>query len=86
MIEFMTSSSQMGQSYVAPPGVPGPILDALRKAFDATMRDPDFVAELQRGSIEFNPASGQELTEIVATTMNVPKSAIDRYQAVVAAE
>lgn len=86
VIEFMTSSSQMGQSYVAPPGVPGPILDALRKAFDATMRDPDFVAELQRGSIEFNPASGQELTEIVATTMNVPKSAIDRYQAVVAAE
>ncbi len=40
-------------------------LDALRKAFDATMRDPDFVAELQRGNIELNPASGQELTEII---------------------
>ena len=86
VIEFMTSSSQMGQSYVAPPGVPAPILDALRNAFDATMRDPDFVAELARGNIELNPASGRELTEIVAKTMNVPKSAIDRYQAVVAAE
>ena len=50
------------------------------------MRDPDFVAELARGNIELNPASGRELTEIVAKTMNVPKSAIDRYQAVVAAE
>jgi hypothetical protein len=39
VINFMTSSSQMGQSYVAPPGVSAPILAALRKAFDATMKD-----------------------------------------------
>jgi tripartite-type tricarboxylate transporter receptor subunit TctC len=86
VIEFMTSSSQMGQSYVAPPGVPEPILDVLRTAFDATMRDPGFVSELRRGNIELNPIDGRELTEIVRRTMSVPKSAIDRYQAVVAAE
>lgn len=86
VIEFMTSSSQMGQSYVAPPGVPAPILEALRKAFDDTMIDPAFVAELRSGNIEFNPIGGKELTAIVTKTLGMPKSTIDRYQAAIAAE
>jgi len=86
VIAFMTSSSQMGQSYVAPPGVPAPVLDALRKAFDGTMNDPAFVAELRRGNIELNPIGGKELTAIVASTIGISKSAIDRYQAAIAAE
>jgi len=86
VIAFMTSSSQMGQSYVAPPGVPAPVLEALRKAFDDTMNDPAFVAELRRGNIELNPIGGKELTAIVASTIGISKSAIDRYQAAIAAE
>jgi tripartite-type tricarboxylate transporter receptor subunit TctC len=86
VIEFMTSSSQMGQSYVAPPGVPAPILEALRWAFDETMKDPSFVAELLRGNTELNPMGGQELTAVVARAIGMPKSAIDRYQRAIAAE
>ena len=81
VITFMTSSSQMGQSYVAPPGVPAPILAALRKAFDETMKDPAFIAELKQGKIEFDPINGQEVTDIVAKTIGAGKSVIDRYQA-----
>ena len=40
----MSSGSQMGQSFAAPPEVPAPILSALRQAFDETMKDPGFVA------------------------------------------
>ncbi len=86
VIEFMTSSSQMGQSYVAPPGTPAPILEALRQAFDETMKDPAFVAELRRGNTELNPIGGKELTAVVARTIGMPKSAIDRYQRAIAAE
>ena len=42
LLEFMSSSSQMGQPYAAPPGVPAPIVETLRRAFDATMKDPAF--------------------------------------------
>jgi tripartite-type tricarboxylate transporter receptor subunit TctC len=84
VISFMTSSSQMGQSYVAPPGVSAPILAALRKAFDATMKDPDFIAELSRGGIEFNPINGAELSSVVGRTMSVPRQIIARYQAAIA--
>ena len=84
VINFMTSSSQMGQSYVAPPGVSAPILEALRKAFDATMKDPDFIAELKRGGSEFNPINGVELSSIVGRTISVPQQIIARYQAAIA--
>jgi tripartite-type tricarboxylate transporter receptor subunit TctC len=86
VIEFMTSSSQMGQSYVAPPGTPAPILAALRKAFDDTMKDPAFVADLQRANSEFNAIGGDELTSIVAKTISTSKTVIDRYQAAIAAQ
>jgi tripartite-type tricarboxylate transporter receptor subunit TctC len=81
VIEFMTSSSQMGQSYVVPPGVSAPILAALRRAFDDTMKDPEFIAELKQGKIEFDPIGGEQLTDIVVKTIGMEKSVIDRYQA-----
>ena len=86
VIEFMASSSHMGQSFVAPPGVPAPIVTALRKAFDDTMNDPEFIATLRSGNIEFNPMGGEQLSAIVAKTITMPKSIIDRYRAAIAAE
>ena len=84
LIAFMSASSQMGQSYAAPPGVPAPIVEALRRGFDDTMKDPLFQERMRSGKMEFNPITGEELTTIVARTIGTPKSVIDRYKAAVA--
>ncbi len=84
LLEFMSSSSQMGQSYAAPPGVPAPIVEALRRAFDATMKDKDFLERVRIAKMQFNPATGEELAAVVARTMAAPKSVIDRYKAAIA--
>ena len=86
LIEFMSSSSQMGQSYAAPPGVPPPIVEALRRAFDATMKDAAFLEKMQAAKMEFNPANGEQLTAIVARTVGAPKSVIERYKAAIAGD
>jgi tripartite-type tricarboxylate transporter receptor subunit TctC len=86
LLEFMSSSSQMGQPYAAPPGVPAPIVEALRRGFDATMKDQGFIEKMQTARIEFNPITGEELTRIVAHTMEAPKSVIDRYKAAIAGD
>jgi tripartite-type tricarboxylate transporter receptor subunit TctC len=86
LIEFMSSSSQIGQSYAAPPGVPAPIVEALRRAFDATMKDEAFLEKMRTAKMEFNPATGEELTTIVARTIGAPKSVIERYKAAVAGD
>src|SRR5262245_7033916 len=86
LIEFMSSSSQMGQSYAAPPGVPAPIVEALRRAFDATMKDPAFIEKMQTAKMEFNPITGEELSWIVARTIGAPRSVIERYKAAIAGD
>jgi tripartite-type tricarboxylate transporter receptor subunit TctC len=86
LIAFMSSGSQMGQSYAAPPGVPAPIVEALRRAFDDTMKDPAFIEKMQTAKMAFNPMSGEELTRFVARTIGAPAAVIERYKAAVAGD
>jgi tripartite-type tricarboxylate transporter receptor subunit TctC len=86
LLSFMSASSQMGQSYAAPPGVPAPIVEALRRGFDATMKDPAFIDRMKTSKLEFNPATGEEMTRIVMDTISAPKPVIDRYKAAVAGD
>jgi tripartite-type tricarboxylate transporter receptor subunit TctC len=80
LIEFMSSSSEMGQTWVAPAGVPKEIVDALRQAFDATMKDPEYLAMMKKARNALSPMGGAALAAIVAKTLATPKAVIDRYK------
>ena len=80
LIEFACSSAELGQSFIAPPNVPPRMIDALRRAFDDTMKDPDYIATTKKAHIDLNPLSGEKLDEIVRQTLNVSKDVIARYQ------
>jgi tripartite-type tricarboxylate transporter receptor subunit TctC len=53
----------MARPFVAPPDVPAERLAALRKAFDAAHRDPQFLAEGEMLGIDISPVSAAELTD-----------------------
>jgi tripartite-type tricarboxylate transporter receptor subunit TctC len=55
----------MGRPYVAPAGVPKDRSDALRKAFMDTMKDKDFLAEVEKARFEISAVSGDELHKMV---------------------
>jgi tripartite-type tricarboxylate transporter receptor subunit TctC len=84
LVQLMSSSAEMGQSFAAPPGVSEPIVAALRKAFDDTMKDPDFIAKMHAAKMHFDPISGSEITDAVMKIMNTPSVVIERYKAAVA--
>jgi tripartite-type tricarboxylate transporter receptor subunit TctC len=83
LIEFMSSSSAMGQTFVAPPDVPPQIVQVLRRAFDDTIKDSDYLAMMRKAGNLLNPMSGAALTEIVAKTNATPRDVINRYKAAV---
>jgi tripartite-type tricarboxylate transporter receptor subunit TctC len=56
----------LSHSYTLPPKTPKTHLHTLRKAFEAVMGDPDFVAEAEKANIVTNPVPGRELEEIVS--------------------
>ena len=80
-LKLIVSRQTIARPYVAPPGIPPERLRALRAAFDATMRDPDFLADAQRQDLEIRPVTGSEadalIAEIYASPPEVVKLAID---------
>jgi tripartite-type tricarboxylate transporter receptor subunit TctC len=83
LMEVMSSSAELGQSFIAPPEVPAPIVAALRRAFDATMQDPDYIKLSQQAGNVLNPMNGAALTALNARTLATPQKVIERYQAAV---
>src|SRR5580704_13126712 len=80
-LKLILSRQMIARPYVAPPGIPPERLKALRAAFDATMKDPEFLADAQRQDLEVRPVSGTEadalINEIYASPPAVVKLAIE---------
>ena len=72
------SGSAIGRSVIAPPGLPADRVKTLRDAFQAMVKDPEFVAELQRTDVELDPLPGAAVEQLVVRTLNVPATVRDR--------
>jgi tripartite-type tricarboxylate transporter receptor subunit TctC len=55
----------MAWPFVAPPGVPADRVTALRRAFDDTMNDKEFLAEAEKLSLEITPVSGEKIQTLI---------------------
>ena len=64
-LRLITSQQSIARPFAAPPGVPPERVQALRAAFDATMKDPQFLAEAKRLTLEVRPLSGREVQDVV---------------------
>jgi tripartite-type tricarboxylate transporter receptor subunit TctC len=63
---------------MAPPGLPPERLNTLRRAFDATLKDPAVLAEAKKLGMEINPVSGREVEALVVKMMNTPDALAQR--------
>lgn len=64
VIDIVNSGIAIGRPLIAPPGVPKERVEALRRAFDQTMKDPDFIADAKREKLDVIPIPGARLQEI----------------------
>src|SRR3954462_8151228 len=64
-LKLITSRQSIARPFAAPPGIPADRLRALRDGFDATMKDPQFLAEAKRLDLEVRPVSGAEVEKLV---------------------
>ena len=67
-----------GRPVAAPPGVPADRLAALRRAFDQTMKDPDFVAEAEKLQMEIEPLTAAEIDALLARAYATPKPIVEQ--------
>jgi tripartite-type tricarboxylate transporter receptor subunit TctC len=68
----------MGRPFLAPPGVPRERAEALRRAFDDTMKDAEFLADASRTQLEITPVAGAEVEKLVTELYQTPKPVADK--------
>jgi tripartite-type tricarboxylate transporter receptor subunit TctC len=81
VLAFYASGAAVGRSFAAPPGVPADRVKVLRTAFDEMLKDPEFLAEIEKTKAEFRPLSGEKLQTLIADTANVPKDVLEKTKA-----
>jgi tripartite-type tricarboxylate transporter receptor subunit TctC len=81
IIEFLYAGQGIGRPFIAPPGLAPDRLKALRDAFDATMTDPDFIAEANKSGLTIEPVSGEQLTALVKKLYATPKAVVEKVSA-----
>jgi tripartite-type tricarboxylate transporter receptor subunit TctC len=66
--------------YVVTPGTPKDRVQMLRKAFDATMKDPEFVADAKKSRIDLEPIGGAEVQKMVGDMFNLSPALIAKLR------
>src|SRR5712671_2287066 len=77
-IEFLYAGQGIGRPFVAPPDMPAERLKMLRDAFNATMKDKDFVADATKQKLDVEPEDGEHLEALIKKVYATPKSVVDR--------
>jgi tripartite-type tricarboxylate transporter receptor subunit TctC len=83
VLELILLRQEMGRPIAAPPGVPAERVAALRRAFDATMKDPDFLADARRFQMEIDPLSADQIAATLAAAYGAPAPIVGRAAALV---
>jgi tripartite-type tricarboxylate transporter receptor subunit TctC len=81
VLRFYANSGAVGRAVIAPPGMPADRVALLRTAFDTTLKDPDFLAEIKTTKLEFDPLPGAELQALVEASSKVSSAVLDRARA-----
>jgi tripartite-type tricarboxylate transporter receptor subunit TctC len=76
ILQAILSRQQMAWPFAAPPDLPKDRAGALRAAFDATMRDPEYLAEAKKRGLEINPMNGAEIDKLIAGLYATPRDVI----------
>jgi len=76
IVRLVVASQEMARPFLAPPGLPPDRAAALRAGFDATMRDPDFLAEAGRLELEVNPVDAAAITALLAELYATPQDVL----------
>lgn len=84
-LRMFANAADVGRFILSPPDTPAERVQALRRAFDAMVKDPEFIADLKQQKLELGPLSGEELQKLVVDVANVSPATIERVRGIYSA-
>jgi tripartite-type tricarboxylate transporter receptor subunit TctC len=83
IFDFVSQAVAISRPVVTTPNVPPARLAALRRAFDAALADPKFLAEARRLELEIAPMTGEKLQALVETMLATPPDVLAKIASAV---
>jgi hypothetical protein len=78
MLGVLAYPEEMGRPFLMPAGTPRPYVEAMRKAFDETLKDPAFLADAEKARLEIDPVRGVEMEKMIKAAFDTPKALVER--------
>jgi tripartite-type tricarboxylate transporter receptor subunit TctC len=86
LLDFAESPFFMALPVVAPPDLPPERAEALRTAFMAMVKDPAFIAEAEKMSLELSPIDGEAVRRVIVRMGETPADVIEQFKTIAGAK
>lgn len=80
IVLMMVTTEAIGRSLIAPAGVPADRVALLRKALMETVKDPEFLADVEKAQLEISPIPGEKLQQMVRNLVATPPDIVEKYK------
>jgi tripartite-type tricarboxylate transporter receptor subunit TctC len=84
LARIILAVGEFGRPLVAVPGTPAERVKILRDAYSKAMKDPELVAEANKGRMDMDPSTGEQLQRLLNEVMDQPREVLDRVKGVLA--
>jgi tripartite-type tricarboxylate transporter receptor subunit TctC len=86
ILKVVFARQEFAWPFAAPPDIPADRKEALRKAFDETMKDPEFLADAKKIQIDVNPVSAAEVEKLIGDLYATPEATQAKVRAIVSGQ
>ena len=76
LLRLLSGGDEVGRPFVMAKAVPPDHLAIIRKAFDDTMKDPAFLADMEKQQLPVHPIAGEQAEKIVNDLLSVPPAIV----------
>ena len=74
------SDSDIVRTYTLPPATPKDRVQLLRKAFDSTLKDPEFLADAKKSRLNVDPVGPEAIEKDIANLFKLDPSLISKFK------
>jgi tripartite-type tricarboxylate transporter receptor subunit TctC len=79
-LDLALARLEFGRPFFMPPNVPAERVNAIRRAFDATMKDKEFLEEADKLKIEIDPLGGEQVAALIEQIYKTPAATVERVR------
>jgi tripartite-type tricarboxylate transporter receptor subunit TctC len=82
-LDYLYVGQSVGRPFIAPPGLSPAVLKMVRGAFNATMKDPEYIKDVKKSKLDHDPKDGEFLEKLIKRVYTTPKPLVEKIAALI---